>query len=218
MTELDIDDAPNSYADDGWLAPAPPHRQIQSSRGVLIDEGIAELVEAVWRVGIDTSHSCQGGQAVNFEGDRWRDDDVRAYILFPTVDDALSFMRRSATQLGWTDHIVHELQMALAQPVSELDGRPVLSLFDSDAIRATVRWPIGYTYALTDAWKENPACDHLGYLRVQRRIAHMGREDVVIGQLVGIIRRLLDYSFDSDFEDADAFLTSWIKDIADETQ
>lgn len=60
--------------------------------------------------------------------------------------------------------------------------------------------------------------DHLGYLRVQRRINHMGREDVVIGQLVGIIRRLSDFAFDCDFEDADSFLDSWIRDISDETQ
>jgi hypothetical protein len=140
--------------DDGWVGSVPPHRQVQTSRGVLIDEDIAALLEAVWGAGIETSYSCQGGQLVDFAGETWRDDDVRAYICFPTVDDALSFMRRSATQLDWTDRVVDELQMTLAQPVSELDGRPVLTLFDSDAVRATVRWPIGYNHALTEAWAQ----------------------------------------------------------------
>lgn len=156
MTEIDIENDP-------WVGSVPPHRQVETSRA-LIDEDIADLLEAVWRAGIDTSHSCQGGQAADFEGYRWRDDDVRAYILFPTVDDALSFMHRSATQLGWSDTLIvmDDLEMALAAPLNELHNHDnddeTLPLFDSDhRIRATVRWPIEYTYALTNAWKENPA-------------------------------------------------------------
>jgi len=142
--------------DDGWLTPAPPHRQIETSRGLLIDENITELVEAVWQAGIDTSYSCQGGQAINFENDRWRDDAVPAYICFPSVDDALQFMTRSATQLGWTHRLVDHLEMSLSAPLNELHDDDSLRLFDfDDRIRATVRWPINYMYALTEAWKEH---------------------------------------------------------------
>lgn len=59
--------------------------------------------------------------------------------------------------------------------------------------------------------------DHLKYLRTQRLIEHGGCEAIVIGQCIGIIRRLLDYSFDSDDEDADAFLACWINNMHEET-
>ena len=39
---------------------ATAHRQVMASNGVEVDEGIAELLEALWSRGMVTEFSCQG--------------------------------------------------------------------------------------------------------------------------------------------------------------
>ena len=57
----------------------PTHRQVHTSIGVEVDEGIRELLEALWAHGMRTEFSCQGGEA------------GMAHICFSDLADAVRF-------------------------------------------------------------------------------------------------------------------------------
>jgi hypothetical protein len=59
---------------------ATAHRQVTASNGVEVDEGIAELLEALWSRGMATEFSCQG------------DHGKLAHICFAGAADARHFM------------------------------------------------------------------------------------------------------------------------------
>lgn len=61
-------------------ATATAHRQTRASNGAEVDEGIVDLLEALWACGMDTEFSCQG------------DHDKPAHICFARADDAYRFM------------------------------------------------------------------------------------------------------------------------------
>jgi hypothetical protein len=56
------------------------HRQVTASNGVAVDEGIRDLLEALWSRGMDTEFSCQG------------DHNEQAHICFARAADAWRFM------------------------------------------------------------------------------------------------------------------------------
>jgi hypothetical protein len=66
--------------------PQPYHRQVLACNGDQVDEGIVDLLEALWEAGLGTQYSCQdwgaaswtGGREANWESGRpgW------AYIRF----------------------------------------------------------------------------------------------------------------------------------------
>lgn len=58
-------------------------------RSAEIDLELVELIEALWRMGIDTQFSCQGqfGPAHDPRPDPW------GYIMFPDVEDLRAFLR-----------------------------------------------------------------------------------------------------------------------------
>lgn len=57
----------------------PTHRQVHTSIGVQVDEGIRDLLEALWAHGLTTEFSCQGGEA------------GVAHICFSSLSDAARF-------------------------------------------------------------------------------------------------------------------------------
>lgn len=57
----------------------PTHRQVHTSIGVQVDEGIRDLLEALWAHGLTTEFSCQGGEA------------GIAHICFANLSDAARF-------------------------------------------------------------------------------------------------------------------------------
>jgi hypothetical protein len=57
----------------------PTHRQVHTSIGVDVDEGVRDLLEALWAHGFRTEFSCQGGDA------------GVAHICFSEVADAVRF-------------------------------------------------------------------------------------------------------------------------------
>lgn len=59
---------------------ATAHRQVTASNGVEVDEGIRDLLEALWRRGMVTDFSCQGGHG------------ELAHICFAHAADANRFM------------------------------------------------------------------------------------------------------------------------------
>jgi hypothetical protein len=60
---------------------ANAHRQVTASNGVEVDEGIIELLEALWSRGMVTEFSCQG------------EHDRLAHICFARTVDAHRFMQ-----------------------------------------------------------------------------------------------------------------------------
>ena len=56
------------------------HRQVTASNGVEVDDGIRDLLEALWRRGMVTEFSCQG------------EDGELAHICFARAADAWRFM------------------------------------------------------------------------------------------------------------------------------
>lgn len=66
------------------------HRPVKTSRhGVEVDEGIADLIEAVWSNGLETQYCCQD-----------LNDDGMAQIIFLDIDDGYQFLRKSVEGLG----------------------------------------------------------------------------------------------------------------------
>lgn len=57
----------------------PTHRQVHTSIGVQVDEGIRDLLEALWGHGLATEFSCEGGDA------------GIAHICFSKIADAIRF-------------------------------------------------------------------------------------------------------------------------------
>lgn len=67
------------------------HEQLTLPDGVEVDGGIADLLTALWELGLRTSHSCQGTPGRGEE-----DQDVSAaYISFPQAADAYEFFSQA---------------------------------------------------------------------------------------------------------------------------
>lgn len=67
------------------------HEQVTLPDGVEVDRGIADLITALWELGLRTSYSCQGTPG----GDE-RDRNIDAgYILFPEAVDAFAFFSQA---------------------------------------------------------------------------------------------------------------------------
>lgn len=91
------------------------HRQVTASTGVAVDEGIRDLLEAVWSRGMVTEFSCQG------------DRGGQAHICFARAADAWRFMEAPGDFLvtvgesrAWVDFsadLIGELTLYWARPV-----------------------------------------------------------------------------------------------------
>ena len=97
---------------------ATAHRQVTASNGVEVDEGIRDLLEALWSRGMVTEFSCQG------------EDGELAHICFTTAADAWRFMEAPGDFLitegetrAWVDfpaHLIEELTSYWAAQNSEI--------------------------------------------------------------------------------------------------
>jgi hypothetical protein len=83
---------------------ATAHRQVVASNGVEVDEGIQDLLEALWSRGIVTEFSCQGG------------DGALAHICFTHAADASRFTQAPGDFLitlgesrAWVDFPAHRI-------------------------------------------------------------------------------------------------------------
>ncbi|HEX2286001.1 MAG TPA: hypothetical protein VHI10_14440 [Mycobacterium sp.] len=81
---------------------ATVHRQVTASNGVEVDEGIRDLLEALWSRGMSTEFSCQG------------DDDKLAHVCFTRMADAWRFLEAPGDLLitvgesrAWVDFPAH---------------------------------------------------------------------------------------------------------------
>lgn len=81
---------------------ATAHRQVMASNGVEVDEGIRDLLEALWSRGMATEFSCQGDEA------------KLAHICFASIADAWRFLESPGDLLitvgqsrAWVDFSAH---------------------------------------------------------------------------------------------------------------
>lgn len=107
------------------------HAQIEID-GISVDEGLSVLLQLVWKHGIVTSESCQGGGITN--------QTAAAYIICPKVEDAAEFLLHSAqhTNYLYGDNIA----LTIIHPVGDVNAPP----------RGKVSWLPELTTQLTKAW------------------------------------------------------------------
>jgi hypothetical protein len=114
----------------------PGHPQVQIRHGwnvASVDEGMAEVILACWRAGVETLHSCQDTRVSESVG-TW------AYIHFPAVS-ADKFLRRMMHDEEIADHIMwpewaEELEDLLLDG-GELTDEQCAAM---DAFEATYLW------------------------------------------------------------------------------
>ena len=70
----------------------PIHEQRRLPGGAAVDTGIADLLEALWNLGLRTRFSCEGTSAER--GDE-EDSGSPAYIMFPAAADAFEFFSQT---------------------------------------------------------------------------------------------------------------------------
>lgn len=110
------------------------HKQFEH-QGVLVDEGIYLLLHHVWRRGLTTRSSCEGGGPTPYTN--------LPYIVFPALDDGIEFLKHSNHMTDYRYgqfiglNIVHDLM--------DLTGPP----------EAKVTWMTQVTLPLINAWGES---------------------------------------------------------------
>src|SRR4051812_25476266 len=78
------------------------HEQLTLPDGVAVDAGIANLLNALWELGLRTKYSCQGTPAGLCEEEQAGSG---AYILFPQATDAISFFRQTLDAISTPDRL-----------------------------------------------------------------------------------------------------------------
>lgn len=78
--------------------PGPDHTQVDVD-GIEVDEGIRDLLVAIWAEGLVTQFSCQG-DADRFAPRQGYSHLYVAQIVFASIEDAFTFMTASAAMIG----------------------------------------------------------------------------------------------------------------------
>lgn len=107
------------------------HAQIEID-GISVDEGLSMLLQLVWKRGIVTSSSCQGGGITH--------ETAAAYLICPKVEDAAEFLVHTAHQSGYV--FGDNVALTIIHPEGELNDPP----------RGKVSWLPELTPHLTKAW------------------------------------------------------------------
>lgn len=76
------------------------HEHVTVADGLEVDAGIASLLEALWALGLRTSHSCKGTAVDDGEAE---DPSSAAYISFPGAADALEFFSHTLEAISTPD-------------------------------------------------------------------------------------------------------------------
>lgn len=116
------------------------HKQVQTSRpGVLVDEGLLPLIEALWTRGLATQFSCQGGEHSS----------SHPHIVFDNLDDALTFLHRTANVLSGQLNRYFNLRGTDAlrlHVMTPMDG----------VVRGSVGFPTEALLDVTSVWQTLP--------------------------------------------------------------
>jgi len=115
-----------------------PHPQVDVE-GIEVDEGMADLLLALWKLGLDTQFSCQG-HLDKFVPYSSFGHDYAAQIVFSDIDQAVKFLKKSAELMGYQG--LNEGNFVLHSMTPFEDGVP----------RAAVTFPPAILEDLTERW------------------------------------------------------------------
>lgn len=79
-----------------------PHPQIEID-GIEVDEGMRDLLIALWELGLNTQYSCQG-HPDKFGPHQSYNRDCASQIVFGDVEHAFKFLKKSAELFGYAHH------------------------------------------------------------------------------------------------------------------
>ena len=77
------------------------HEQVSLPGGVEVDAGMAALLDALWALGLRTSHSCQGTPVTSADDEAVAD----AYVAFPALEDALVLFDTALRAASTEEHL-----------------------------------------------------------------------------------------------------------------
>jgi len=115
-----------------------PHPQVDVE-GIEVDEGMADLLLAVWRLGLDTQYSCQG-HLDKFIPYSPLGHDYASQIVFAHIDHAVKFLKKSAELMGYDR--LNEGGLVLH----------TMSPLEDDVPRAEVTFPPAILEDLAERW------------------------------------------------------------------
>lgn len=140
------------------MTPANLHPQVQvdyHGRAIRVDEGIAELLQMVWRAGIKTSYSCQGGSEpgeISVAGvagaSMFGRDASDADIVFPTFEDGVDFLHETVLLLGPPTDFFSPLHY------DDIVLKALPPLPNATTMRAKASWAHDLTPVITGAWRD----------------------------------------------------------------
>lgn len=107
--------------------------------GVDVDAGMTGLLEALWRLDVDTQFSCQG-HPDRYIVEEPGTHDAAAHVVFADVAQAFKFVTKTVELLGYTPW--HDGVIVLT----------VMAPIDSEATRARVAFPPALLEEVTSAW------------------------------------------------------------------
>jgi hypothetical protein len=116
----------------------PPHPQVEVD-GIEVDEGIRDLLVALWDLGLDTQYSCQGVPD-KFSPHQSYSRNYASQIVFGNVDHAVKFMKKTAELLGSKNYSEGGVVLATMAPT------------DGSTPRAEVTFSPVLLQEITDAW------------------------------------------------------------------
>lgn len=124
-----------------------PHNTIMTSKSVPVDSRIAPLIEALWKIGIETQFSCEGNLELFDESGTLENMTDASHIVFPKMETAIIFMERSYQFLI---HSRPDLQWS-----NLVNLEPMLPTKDIHNVRAIVRFNPAAMASLTAYWKSS---------------------------------------------------------------
>lgn len=118
--------------------PDPPHTQVQVY-GIEVDDGMRDLLVALWHLGLDTQFSCQG-HPEKYSPHQSYSHDYAAQIVFGNIDDAVRFMKTTAELLGHKNYSEGGVVLKTMAPI------------DSETPRADVTFSPVLLGEVTEGW------------------------------------------------------------------
>jgi|GEM_PF-4017611 hypothetical protein len=115
-----------------------PHPQVEVE-GIEVDEGMADLLLALWKLGLDTQYSCQG-HVDKFAPYDTFGHSYASQIVFSSIDHAVKFLKKSTELMGYDG--LHEGGFVLHS----------MSPFEDGIGRAAVTFPPAILETLTERW------------------------------------------------------------------
>ena len=129
----------------------PPHHEVEIS-GIMVDEGIRDLLLALWKLGLQTQFSCQG-HPDRFNPYSENMGEYAAQILFANMEHGFKFVKKSLELLNINPEADDYLERSLFH-TGGFDIRISDGMWPDPTFRADVRFSPLIIPELTRLWTE----------------------------------------------------------------